>query len=71
MISRSLRHGRRRADEMREAAATVREAGIEALISPATALRQDLNASMAADPEAPSLGAMLDAMLQTSGESRC
>lgn len=71
MISRSLRHGRRRADEMREAAATVREAGIEALMSPATARRQDLNASIAVDPETPSLGAMLDAMLQPSGESRC
>jgi len=71
MISRSLRHGRRRADEMREAAATVREAGIEALMSPATVLRQDLNASIAVDPETPSLGALLDVMLQASGESRC
>ena len=70
MISRSLRHGRRRADEMREAAATVCEAGIDALMSPATALRQDINASIAVDPETPSLGAMLDAMLQRSGESR-
>jgi 3-hydroxyisobutyrate dehydrogenase-like beta-hydroxyacid dehydrogenase len=71
MISRSLRHGRRRADEMREAAATVHEVGIKALMSPAAALRQDLNASIAVDPETPSLGAMLDAMLQTHRELRC
>src|ERR1700691_2467757 len=71
MISRSLRHGRRRADEMREAAATVHEVGIKALMSPAAALRQDLNASIAVDPETPSLGAMLDAMLQTRRELRC
>ena len=71
MISRSLRHGRRRAEEMREAAATVHEVGIKALMSPAAALRQDLNASIAVDPETPGLGAMLDAMLQTRRELRC
>lgn len=63
--------GRRRADEMREAAVTVREAGIDALMSPATALRQDLNASIKVDPETPGLESMLDAMLQSTGESRC
>ena len=34
MISRSLQHGRRRAEEMREAARTVAEAGVEPLDEP-------------------------------------
>ena len=41
MISRSLEHGRRRAEEMREAAVTVQDAGIEPLMSRAIAERQD------------------------------
>jgi 3-hydroxyisobutyrate dehydrogenase-like beta-hydroxyacid dehydrogenase len=41
MISRSLEHGTRRAEEMREVAETVREAGIDPLMSLAAAARQD------------------------------
>jgi len=41
MISRPLVHGRRRAEEMREVARTVREAGIEPILSAPTAIRQD------------------------------
>ena len=41
MISRSLEHGKRRAEEMREAAVTVEDAGIEPLMSRAIAQRQD------------------------------
>lgn len=41
LISRPLVHGRRRAEEMREAARTVCEAGIEPILSAPTALRQD------------------------------
>ncbi len=41
MISRPLVHGRRRAEEMREVARTVREAGIEPILSAQTAVRQD------------------------------
>ena len=41
MISRSLEHGTRRAEEMREVAETVREAGIDPLMSLATAARQE------------------------------
>lgn len=41
MISRSVMHGRRRAEEMREAAQTVREAGIEPHMSLATVQRQE------------------------------
>ncbi len=41
MISRVLQHGRRRAAEMRESAETVANAGIEPLMTEATAKRQD------------------------------
>jgi 3-hydroxyisobutyrate dehydrogenase-like beta-hydroxyacid dehydrogenase len=71
MISRSLLHGRRRAEEMREAAQSVREAGIDLRMSDASALRQDWAASLGVDPATPTLEAMLDAMLRASGELRC
>ena len=61
MISRSLEHGARRAEEMREAARTVAEAGIAPLMSDAIAKRQD----WAADYRgalSPDLIAMLDAV---------
>ena len=63
MISRSLIHGRRRAEEMREVAQTVSEAGLQPHMSAACAQRQDWAASF---PEAASieeLNAMLDAVL--------
>ncbi len=41
MISRSLVHGKRRAEEMREVAVTVSEAGVEPLMSRSIAERQD------------------------------
>ena len=41
MISRSLEHGARRAEEMREASRTVAEAGVSPLMSDAIARRQD------------------------------
>lgn len=44
MISRALEHGERRAEEMREAARTVAETGIEPLMATATAARQDFSA---------------------------
>ncbi|HEX2656438.1 MAG TPA: DUF1932 domain-containing protein [Xanthobacteraceae bacterium] len=40
-ISRSLLHGRRRAEEMREVARTVQDAGIDPLLSAPIAVRQD------------------------------
>ena len=40
LIERVVSHGRRRAEEMREVAATVRETGIEPLMASATATRQ-------------------------------
>jgi 3-hydroxyisobutyrate dehydrogenase len=48
MMSRALIHGRRRAEEMREVARTVEEAGIPPLQSAATALRQDWAADQGA-----------------------
>ena len=71
MISRSLQHGRRHAVEIREAARTVREAGVEPHLSLATALRRDWAVSIAVDPTIPNLEAMLDAMLRSRGELRC
>ena len=41
LIGRSLEHGRRRAEEVREVAKTVREAGVEPLMSLSIAERQD------------------------------
>jgi 3-hydroxyisobutyrate dehydrogenase-like beta-hydroxyacid dehydrogenase len=64
MISRALEHGVRRAEEMREAAATVAEAGIQPLMSLATAERQDFTAAhKAALAHSGDLARMLDAIL--------
>ncbi|CAG0961760.1 hypothetical protein BURK1_00751 [Burkholderiales bacterium] len=41
MVSRTALHGKRRAEEMREVAVTVREAGLEPWMASATAERQD------------------------------
>jgi 3-hydroxyisobutyrate dehydrogenase-like beta-hydroxyacid dehydrogenase len=46
-FQRAIRHGRRRAEEMREAAATVREAGLEPWSSAGTAERQAWVADLA------------------------
>jgi 3-hydroxyisobutyrate dehydrogenase-like beta-hydroxyacid dehydrogenase len=62
MISRSLEHGARRAEEMRHAARTVAEAGVAPVMSWAIAERQ----AWAADHPAalsPDLAAMLDAVI--------
>jgi len=63
MISRSLEHGTRRAEEMREVANTVREAGIAPLMSAAAAERQDWAAAYKSALANDNLGAMLDAIL--------
>jgi 3-hydroxyisobutyrate dehydrogenase-like beta-hydroxyacid dehydrogenase len=62
MISRGLLHGTRRAEEMREAAATVAQAGIEPLMSQACARRQDWSAQHAAALQYENLEEMLDAI---------
>jgi len=63
MISRSLHHGRRRAEEMREVALTVDEARVGSWMSRAAAERQDWAALHSAALEQPSLEPMLDAIL--------
>jgi 3-hydroxyisobutyrate dehydrogenase-like beta-hydroxyacid dehydrogenase len=64
MISRSLEHGGRRAEEMREVAATVREAGIEPVMSGAAAERQGWAAAHKTALAHEQLGAMLDSILK-------
>ena len=61
-ISRSLEHGVRRAEEMREAAKTVAEAGVAPLMASATAEREDWAAAFKAALGEKELGAMLDAI---------
>lgn len=66
MISRSLEHGARRAEEMREAARTVAEAGLAPLMSAAIAQRQQWAAAQRSAAQFASLGAMLDALAQAA-----
>ena len=71
MISRGLLHGVRRAEEMREAAATVAQAGIAPLMSEACARRQDWLAQHAAALHHKNLGQMLDAIrLEAASEHK-
>ncbi|MGD2134115.1 MAG: DUF1932 domain-containing protein [Maricaulaceae bacterium] len=62
MISRSLQHGVRRAEEMREAAKTVEDAGLDPHMSAATAERQAWAANFAAALSQDDLNALLDAI---------
>jgi 3-hydroxyisobutyrate dehydrogenase-like beta-hydroxyacid dehydrogenase len=64
MISRSLEHGARRAEEMREVANTVAEAGVAPLMSSAAAERQDWAARHKAALDKEGLGALLDSVLK-------
>jgi 3-hydroxyisobutyrate dehydrogenase-like beta-hydroxyacid dehydrogenase len=62
-VSRTLEHGTRRAEEMRESAKTVADAGITPLMALATADREDWSAAHKnALAHASDLGAMLDAI---------
>jgi 3-hydroxyisobutyrate dehydrogenase-like beta-hydroxyacid dehydrogenase len=61
-ISRSLEHGVRRAEEMREAAKTVAEAGVVPLMTSATVEREDWTAAFKSALNEKDLGAMLDAI---------
>jgi 3-hydroxyisobutyrate dehydrogenase-like beta-hydroxyacid dehydrogenase len=67
MISRSLEHGTRRAEEMREAAMTVSGAGVTPTMSDAVALRQEWAAQHHKAAAAAALGPMLDAMEKGPG----
>jgi len=63
MISRSLQHGRRRAEEMREAVKTVAEAGFEPWMSRGSVERQEWAAAHAEALSEQALTDMLDHML--------
>jgi len=62
MISRSLEHGKRRAEEMREAARTVEETGIAPLMATATAERQAWAAQFDEARHAGGVAAIADAI---------
>lgn len=62
MISRTLEHGTRRAEEMREAARTVAEAGLDPHMSSATAERQAWAPQFASAQSEQDLADMLDAI---------
>lgn len=62
MMSRGLEHGTRRAEEMREAAKTVAETGIEPLMASACAKRQDWSAQFRECGNEQDLIAMVDAV---------
>ncbi len=66
VIGRALIHGKRRAEEMREVARTVADAGVEPLLSRAIAERQDWawrrGAAMGEARDAPDLDTLLDAL---------
>jgi 3-hydroxyisobutyrate dehydrogenase-like beta-hydroxyacid dehydrogenase len=66
VISRALIHGKRRAEEMREVACTVEDAGLEPLLSRAIAERQDWawrqGAAMGEARNLPTLEPLLDAL---------
>ena len=61
-ISRTLEHGTRRAEEMREAAETVHQAGIEPLMALATSKREDWAAQFKQALAGDGLYGMLDAI---------
>jgi 3-hydroxyisobutyrate dehydrogenase-like beta-hydroxyacid dehydrogenase len=63
MISRSLQHGRRRAEEMREAVRTVAEAGFEPWMSRGCVERQEWAAAYAEAQRHEALSGMLDELL--------
>jgi 3-hydroxyisobutyrate dehydrogenase-like beta-hydroxyacid dehydrogenase len=70
MISRSLEHGSRRAEEMREVAQTVRDAGVEPVMSMATAERQYWAAAYRSALSEEHLGGLLDQILDDSEPQR-
>src|SRR3954471_9077966 len=79
VISRALLHGKRRAEEMREVARTVQEAGVEPMLSRSIAARQDwaYEQGRRLSPDqlaAPDLGVLLDelsASMRRNGSPDC
>lgn len=68
MIERSIEHGERRAEEMREVAVTVRDAGVDAWMSLASVQRQAWAAGFPSALHHPDLPSMLDSI---RSETRC
>lgn len=68
LISRSLEHGARRGEEMREAALTVSETGVRPTMSEAVAVRQDWAARHRRAATETELAAMLDAVVKGDHE---
>lgn len=62
MISRTMEHGKRRAEEMREVARTVEEAGLSPWMSLATVERQEWAPPLSSALDQEEITAMLDAM---------
>jgi hypothetical protein len=71
MISRALVHGRRRAEEMGEAARTVAEAGISSRMSAACAEWQEWAAHHRQAADSQDIGVMLDALLSAQERAPC
>ncbi len=69
MLSRSIEHGTRRAEEMREVVATVADAGLAPLMSEACARHQDWAASFKNELQHEAFTEMLDAMLSNANKS--
>lgn len=69
-ISRALQHGGRRAEEMREAARAVAEAGIEPVMSLACASRQDWAAAHGPAGEVEGLQQLLDGILDRADAAK-
>jgi hypothetical protein len=67
LIERVVQHGRRRAAEMREAAETVAAAGLDPLMTSATALRQDWVADQV--DEAPALKSAAEAEWRSTADA--
>ena len=67
MMARTLEHGGRRAEEMREVAKTVASTGLEASMSLATVSRQDWASQYPELQNLPTLDAMLDALVSIAG----
>jgi len=70
MISRALVHGGRRAEEMREVARTVAEAGVSSRMSSACAEWQEWASHHPEAAAAPDISVMLDTLLAARGSAR-
>ena len=68
MISRTLQHGARRAEEMQEASRTVADAGVDPWMANATVLRQAYAASLNADSQIDDLDKLLAAIAEEAAE---